>query len=79
MILNLRLTAGVDIAAFEARHGASLDAAFGPTLDRYEGFGLLERADGRLRLTDRGLLLANEVFTALLPDDRLDAPTDGGA
>ena len=30
--------------------------------------GLVEVAEGRLRLTQRGLLLSNEVFVRLLPE-----------
>ena len=68
LILGLRLLEGVDEAAFEARFGVALREAFGPALARHEGLGLLERPGGRLRLSDRGLLLANEVFADLLPE-----------
>ena len=69
MILGLRLLDGVAIEEFRERFGAGVDEAFGDALRRHEQLGLLERRDGRLRLTDRGLLLANEVFVDLLPDD----------
>ncbi len=75
MILGLRLTEGIDIQAYEARYDANLDATFGPAFAKYEELGILERRDGRLRLTDRGLLLSNELFVALLPD----TPTSDGA
>ena len=68
LILGLRLLEGVDEAAFEARFGVALREAFGPAIARHEGLGLLERSGGRLRLSDRGLLLANEVFADLLPE-----------
>jgi len=68
MILGLRLLEGVHMAEFEQRFGASVDEAFGPALARHEALGLIERVDGRVRLTDRGLLLANEVFVDLLPE-----------
>lgn len=68
MILGLRLLEGVDMEAFRTRFGVSVDDAFADALKRHEGLGLLERADGHLRLTERGLLLANEVFVDLLPD-----------
>jgi oxygen-independent coproporphyrinogen-3 oxidase len=71
-ILGLRLLEGIDEAAFEARYGVTLDAEFGPALERHLALGLIERADGRVRLTERGLLLSNEVFIDLLPD-----PDDG--
>jgi oxygen-independent coproporphyrinogen-3 oxidase len=68
MILGLRLMEGIDEAAFRDRFGVSVEDAFGPAIERHTGFGLLEHVDGRYRLTDRGLLLANEVFVDLLPD-----------
>jgi oxygen-independent coproporphyrinogen-3 oxidase len=67
-ILGLRLMEGVEEAAFEGRFGQSLEATFGAALAKHERLGLLERIDGRVRLTDRGLLLSNEVFVDLLPD-----------
>lgn len=72
MILGLRLMEGVDPAEFAARFGVSVEEAFGPALTRHLGLGLLEHADGRLRLTPRGQLLSNEVFIDLLPDDDED-------
>lgn len=50
LLVGLRLTAGVEVAELT------------PALSRYVDEGLLQR-DGRiLRLTDRGVLLSNEVF-----------------
>ncbi len=67
-ILGLRLNEGLDVSAFDRRFGTSLDAAYGPALAELAALGLLERPDGRLRLTPRGRLLANEVFVRLLPN-----------
>jgi oxygen-independent coproporphyrinogen-3 oxidase len=59
---GLRRREGIDLAAFRLRHGADLLREYGPALrDSFEA-GLLETGDGRLRLTDRGLLVSNEVF-----------------
>jgi oxygen-independent coproporphyrinogen-3 oxidase len=68
LILGLRLTEGVEIAAFDARFGADLEGSFGATFAKYEQLGILDRSGGRLRLTERGLLLSNELFVELLPD-----------
>ena len=73
LILGLRLLEGVRDAGFAARFGVSLREAFGPAIERHAGYGLLEWAGDRLRLTGRGLLLANEVFADLLPDPQPDA------
>ena len=68
IILGLRLMGGVSIEEFRARFGVAPDDAFGAAIAKHERLGLLERAEGRLRLTDRGLLLSNEVFVDLLPE-----------
>jgi oxygen-independent coproporphyrinogen-3 oxidase len=67
-ILGLRLLDGIDEAAFTVKFGVTLDEAFGAVLQRHLGLGLLERDDGRMRLSERGLLLSNEVFIDLLPE-----------
>jgi len=67
-ILGLRLNEGLDVPAFETRFGFSLDSVYGPAIAELGGLGLLEHENGRLRLTPRGRLLANEVFVRLLPD-----------
>jgi oxygen-independent coproporphyrinogen-3 oxidase len=45
-----------------------------PALAWGSAHGLVERVDGRSRLTQAGRLLASEVFVRLLPDER-DAPS----
>ena len=68
LILGLRLLEGIAPEAFAERFGMTLEAAIGPAIERHLGLGLLEWGAGRLRLTARGLLLANEVFVDLLPE-----------
>lgn len=68
MILGLRLLEGVSVGAFTERFGRAPQEAFGATIERHLATGLLERAGDRLRLSERGLLLANEVFVDLLPE-----------
>ncbi len=60
--------AGLDLAAFERRFGRRFEDVYAETLADTLEMGLLERDNGRLRLTDRGRYLANEVFVRLLPD-----------
>ena len=62
MIMGLRLNVGVGEAHFAARCGVELDAAYGEALAELVGQGLLERAGGRVRLTERGRMLGNRVF-----------------
>ena len=67
MMLGLRLlAAGVDEAAFWARHGRALDAVYGPVISELSAHGLLERDRERVRLTRRGLMLANDVCARFL-------------
>lgn len=68
MILGLRLMEGVSLPDFAARFGVRAEELYGPVIERYTRFGLLETTGDRLRLTERGLLLANEVFADLLPE-----------
>ncbi|MBW3633426.1 MAG: coproporphyrinogen III oxidase family protein, partial [Chloroflexi bacterium] len=67
MMLGLRLlTDGVSKAAFEARHGISIENQFDPQIAKFTDLGLLE-ADGRsVRLTPRGALIANSVCAEFL-------------
>lgn len=67
MMLGLRmLDQGVDAAAFEHRHGVGLDETFGATIDELTALGLMERHEGGVRLTRRGLMLANDVVARFL-------------
>jgi oxygen-independent coproporphyrinogen-3 oxidase len=68
LIMGLRLNEGVSLAEFRRRFGAGAEEAYADTFAELMELGLLEQANGRLRVTDRGRLLANEVFTRLLPD-----------
>ena len=67
-MLSLRLNEGLSLALFERRYGCSFDAVFAERLALVEAAGLLEQADGRVRLSERGRLLGNEVFERLLPE-----------
>ncbi len=64
MMLGLRLVReGVPFARFEAMHGQPMRTAFGPSLDRLHDGGLLESDGERVRLTPKGLLVGNRVFS----------------
>ncbi|MDQ2683405.1 MAG: radical SAM family heme chaperone HemW [Chloroflexota bacterium] len=68
MMLGLRLLReGVTHAEFEARHGVRLLDHFGEVIARHNAIGLLELDDRGVRLTRRGLLLANDVCADYLP------------
>ena len=62
MMLGLRLDTGVSVPAFEARFGASPVDVYREELNELLPTGLVETVDGRIRLTDKGRFLSNEVF-----------------
>ena len=62
MFLGLRLTEGVDTAAFAQRYGQAPEYYYGQTIDRMRAEGLLEKTEGRLHLSVRGRDLANLVM-----------------
>ena len=62
MMMGLRLNAGVSDGAFRARFGEGIADAFPDAVRECVNLGLLEWADGMLRLTESGRLLANEAF-----------------
>lgn len=63
MMTGLRLTdEGVSAEAFGRRFGVALTQAFGKEIDELLRFELLEWSGERLRLTERGRLLGNQVF-----------------
>lgn len=66
MILGLRLTRGVSEEEFYRRYGRRIEDVYGDVVSRYESAGLLERADGCVRLTRRGLSLSNVVMADFL-------------
>lgn len=67
MMLGLRLLQeGVSDAAFRDRHGVGLTERYGPILDELTEAGLIEWDGVSVRLTARGLLLANDVCSRFL-------------
>ncbi len=63
---GLRLRGGVDDARFAARFGAPLAEWHAATVAMLRDGGLLEAADGRWRLTERAVPVANEVALRFL-------------
>jgi oxygen-independent coproporphyrinogen-3 oxidase len=65
IFLGLRLMRGLDLAGYRTRFGADLLEQYGAEADRLVEAGLIIVDDGLMRLTNRGALLSNEVFSAL--------------
>jgi len=66
VILGLRLREGVDGEAFRRRFGQGLDAVFGREIARLQDLGLVQWDGVRLRLTEKGLPVANQAFQAFI-------------
>ena len=66
MFLGLRRMEGVSESDFEHRFGVTMESVYGGVLRRYEELRLLERTDGRVRLTDRGIDISNRVMADFL-------------
>ncbi|MDD2583214.1 MAG: radical SAM family heme chaperone HemW [Desulfuromonadaceae bacterium] len=67
MFLGLRLAEGEDLHAFEREFGRSLESVYGSTAADLVKFGFLIQNERGLALTNRGMLLSNQVFEKFLP------------
>ena len=65
IFLGLRLMRGLDLDEYRMRFGSDLRDVYDSDLTRLVDAGLVEIAEGLMRLTRRGALLSNEVFAAL--------------
>ncbi len=66
LMLALRKREGISLGVYQNRFGEKIEVAFGSILKKWMDLGLLERTATHLRLTPRGLFLANEVFVELM-------------
>jgi oxygen-independent coproporphyrinogen-3 oxidase len=64
--LGLRLIAGVDLDEIERKFGQNALHDLAPIIDDLQKQDLLEKKESRVRLTDRGRMLSNEVFQRFL-------------
>jgi oxygen-independent coproporphyrinogen-3 oxidase len=68
-MLALRLDDGLDLGRYQARFGPAAASHVRGALRSLDGTRLIRWSGGRVRLTARGRLLANEVFLRLLPSE----------
>jgi oxygen-independent coproporphyrinogen III oxidase len=61
MFSGLRLTEGISLRGFSARFGKNIRELY-PEISGWVSEGLMEIKGDRLRLTRRGLLVANSIF-----------------
>jgi len=74
MFLGLRMMRGVSRKEFERRFKQPMDAVYGEIIARYKEMGLLEEADGWVRLTAKGIDVSNVVLSEFLLDVVYDEP-----
>jgi putative oxygen-independent coproporphyrinogen III oxidase len=65
MFLGMRMMEGISVGKFAARFGKP-PAEFYPKIRDWVDGGLLEERTGHLRLTSRGLLVANSIFVEFM-------------
>lgn len=66
MFLGLRMTEGVSEEKFEMDFGRNIDKVYGDVIEKLEKQHLLEKKDGRIKLTDRGVDISNYVMSEFL-------------
>ncbi|MDI3547733.1 MAG: hypothetical protein PWR10_1385 [Halanaerobiales bacterium] len=67
LFMGLRLIDGVSTGDFKARFGLELKEVYQDELNRLTGLGLVQFDEEQLKLTQKGILLGNEVFMEFLP------------
>jgi oxygen-independent coproporphyrinogen III oxidase len=72
--LGLRLTRGLDLTELAERYGSIATIAFREEFAELASSGLIEVEAGRVRLTSRGRLLSNEVFSRLISSNATTEP-----
>lgn len=66
LTLALRKREGICLVDYERRFSEKIEVAFRDMIEKWMDLGLLEQDGTYLRLTQRGLFLANEVFVELM-------------
>lgn len=62
VFLGLRLIEGLGLANFTRRYGKPVERIFGAELQKLSTLGLIEISENHIKLTEKGLPVANEVF-----------------
>lgn len=69
IMLALRTSQGVGLHDFKERYGIDVVRHYAPVVTRFAQAGLLERVGDRMRLTERGRFVANDVCGAFVTFD----------
>lgn len=65
MFLGLRMTEGISTELFRNRFGRS-PVEFYPKIDMWKEGQLMEESDGSIRLTNKGIMVANAIFVQFM-------------
>lgn len=66
MFLGLRMTEGVSVSAFEEYFGKKMESIYGDVLKKHLSIGMLEKKEGRIYLTRKGIHVSNGVMADFL-------------
>ncbi|MCC7211726.1 MAG: hypothetical protein IT451_07710, partial [Candidatus Brocadia sp.] len=66
VIMSLRLRQGISTTDFYERFGYTIEDQFGDQIKRLRTYGLVAYEDERLKLTEKGLFVADTVMTEFL-------------
>lgn len=66
MFMGLRMIKGIEEKEFQKRFGVSVDSVYEEVLNNNINKGLLERAKGRIYLTEKGIELSNYVMSDMI-------------
>lgn len=66
VFLGLRMAQGISFADFESQFGSSFQIMFLPALQKLSRAGLIVHEQQGIRLTRKGMLLSNQVFSMFL-------------
>ena len=66
LMMNLRLREGMELSHFRERNGRDFEDVYGKTAGRLEAKGMLEVTDGRVRCTERGFSVLNDILEEFL-------------
>ena len=66
IMLGTRMTGGIALDELAARHGETFVEQLMPELERLAARGLARLDDGRLRLTEEGMMLQNTVLVEIM-------------
>lgn len=66
MFLGMRMAEGISKSKFRQIFGKDIEEVYGDVIAKYEGYGMVKNAGGRVLLTDKGIDVSNVIFSEFL-------------